>query len=58
MDRTAWSVYARRVKVVVILVCCALAIVGLTYRGVGAWLRDRQRNAEKRRAPGGGENSH
>jgi hypothetical protein len=44
------------VKVVVILVCCALAIIGLMYRGVGAWLRDRQRNAENRRSRGGGEN--
>jgi hypothetical protein len=32
------------VKVVVVLISCVLAIVGLTYRGVGAWLRDRERN--------------
>jgi hypothetical protein len=41
------------VKVVVILVCCALAIIGLMYRGVGAYLRDRARNAESRRPRGG-----
>jgi hypothetical protein len=42
------------VKVAIILICCALVIIGLTYKGVGAWLRDRERSAERRRTGGGG----
>lgn len=40
-------------KVAVILICCALVIIGLTYKGYGAWLRDRERTAERRRQGGG-----
>lgn len=28
---------------VVIIIICVLVIIGLTYRGLGAYLRDRQR---------------
>jgi hypothetical protein len=43
------------VEVVLILVC-VFVIVGLTYMGAGAWLRDRERNATHRREHGrGGE---
>jgi hypothetical protein len=31
------------VKIVLILGCCALVIIGLLYRAVGAYLRDRER---------------
>jgi len=42
------------VKVVLILMC-VFAIIGLTYLGAGAWLRDRRRNTERGRASGGDE---
>jgi hypothetical protein len=31
------------VKVVVIILACALVIIALTYQGAAAWLRDRER---------------
>ena len=37
-----------------LILVCVFIIVGLTYMGAGAWLRDRQRNAENQRARGGG----
>jgi hypothetical protein len=37
------------VKVVLIIVGCAFVIIALTYQGVGAYLRDR----ERRRGGGG-----
>jgi len=42
------------VEAVVVIVICVFVIVGLTYMGAGAWLRDRERNAERRRRDGGG----
>jgi hypothetical protein len=42
------------VKVIVILGCCALIIITLTYYGYGAWLRDKARTAERRRNSSGG----
>ncbi|MEY2514802.1 MAG: hypothetical protein QOJ89_2160 [bacterium] len=41
------------VEVVLILVC-VFVIIGLTYMGAGAWLRDRERSAAHRRRQGGG----
>ncbi|MDX6676419.1 MAG: hypothetical protein QOE31_471 [Solirubrobacteraceae bacterium] len=39
---------------IVLILICVFVIVGLTYTGVSAWLRDRERNAEHRRRRGGG----
>ena len=39
---------------VVLILICAFVIIGLTYMGAGAWLRDRERTAEHRRRSGTG----
>ena len=38
---------------VVLILICVFIIIGLTYMGAGAWLRDRQRNAAHERRPRG-----
>lgn len=43
----AGGVACRRMEIAVILIC-VFAIVGLTYMGAGAWLRDRERNRRHR----------
>lgn len=46
-DSLGCGVACRCMKVAVI-VGCALVIVGFTYYGVGAWLRDRERSRRRR----------
>jgi hypothetical protein len=38
----------------VLILACVFVIVGLTYMGAGAWLRDRERSAAHRRRHGAG----
>jgi hypothetical protein len=40
---------------VVLVLICVFVIVGLTYTGVSAWLRDRDRNAAHRARRGDAE---